>query len=86
MLGFVELIDLGSQDEIALRQAVDFVRPGRDFDSSPGQKDVWVMPLLLSKFTYTVYKIKCSAKIGKLEGLSDVVFFDDVPPIDLLLK
>jgi len=29
-LGFEELVDLFGQDEIALCQAVDFVRPGRD--------------------------------------------------------
>jgi len=39
-LGFVELIDFGGQDEIALRQAVNFVRPGRDLDFSPGKEDV----------------------------------------------
>ena len=29
-LGFVELVDLGGQNEIALRQTVDLVRPSRD--------------------------------------------------------
>ena len=80
------MIDLGGQDEIAFRQTVDLVRPGRDFDLSPGERDIWVMPLLLSKLTYSIYKPEGSAKIGKLEGLRDVMFFDDVPPIDLLLK
>jgi hypothetical protein len=45
--GFVELVDFGCQDEIALRQTVNFVRPGRDLDSTPGERDVWVVPLLL---------------------------------------
>src|SRR5260370_11294766 len=85
-LGFEELVDFGGQDEIALRQTVDLVRPGRDLDSSPGKEDVWVVPLLLCKLTYTVYELQGFAKVGKLEGLRDVVFFDDVPPIDLLLK
>ena len=44
MLGFVESIDLGGQDEIALRQTVDFVRPGRDLDFSPRKRDVRVDP------------------------------------------
>jgi len=43
------------------------------------------MPLLLSKLTYAIYKPEGSAKVGKLEGLRDVMFFDDVPPIDLWL-
>src|SRR5216683_4796559 len=83
MLGFVELIDLGGQDEIALRQAVDFVRPGRDLDFSPGKRDVWVVSLLLCKPTHAIYKPEGSTKVGKLEGLRDVVFFDDVPTIHL---
>ena len=80
------MVDLCRQDEIALCQTVDLVRPGRDFDFSPGKEDVWVMPLLLSKLTYAIYKPESSAKVGKLEGLRDVMLFDDVPPIDLLLK
>lgn len=44
------------------------------------------MPLLLRKLTNMIYEIEDSAKVGKLEGLHDVMFFDDVPPIDLLLK
>jgi len=43
----VELVDLCSQDEIALRQTVDLVRPGCDLDFSPGKEDVWVVPLLV---------------------------------------
>ena len=77
------MVDFGCQDEIALRQTIDLVRPGRDLYFSPGERDVWMMPLLLA---YAVYEREGSAKVGKLEGLHDVVFFDDVPPIDLLLK
>jgi hypothetical protein len=42
--------------------------------------------LLLCKLTNAIHKPEGSAKVGKLEGLRDVVFFDDVPPIGLLLK
>jgi hypothetical protein len=45
-----------------------------------------VVTLLLSKLTYAIHKAEGSAKVGKLEGFRDVVFVDDVPPIDLLLK
>jgi hypothetical protein len=51
-----------------------------------GKEDVWVMPLLLSKLTYAIYKPEGSAKVGKLEGLREVMFFDDLPPIDLLFE
>ena len=77
------LVDLRCQDEVALRQTIDFVRPNRDLDSSPGKEDVWVMPLLLSKLTYAIHKLEGSAKVGKLEGLRDVVLFDDIPTVHL---
>src|SRR5713101_2445896 len=83
---FVELVDFGGQDEIALRQTTDLVRPGCDLDFSPGKRDVWVVPLLLRKLAYTVYEREGFAKVGKLEGLRDVVFFDDVPAVHLHLQ
>ena len=81
-----ELVDLCRQYEIALRQTVDLVRPGCDIDFSPGKQDVWVVSLLLSKLAHAIYEFESSAKIRKREGLRDVMFFDDVLPIDLLLK
>jgi hypothetical protein len=85
-LGFAELVDLRSQDEIALRQAVDLVRPGRNLDFSPGKENVWVVPLLLRKLTYAVYELEGFAKVGKLEGLRDMVFINNVPSVHLLLQ
>ena len=85
-LGFVELIDLCRQNEVALRQAIDLVCPCRDPDSSPSKKNVWVVALFLREFTYAIYEPKSSTKVGKIEDLPDVVFFNNVPPIDLLLK
>ena len=85
-LGLSELVDFCGQDEIALRQAVDLVRPGRDSDSSPGQRDVWVVTLLLREFAYAVYEFQSFPKVGKREGLRDVVFFDDVPAVHLLFE
>ena len=85
-LGFVELVDFGGQDEIALRQAVNFVRPGRDLDFPPGKEDVWVVPLLLCKLAYEVYELEGFAKVGKLEGLRDVVLLNYIPSVHLLLQ
>ena len=82
-LGFVELVDLCGQDEIALRQTVDFVRPACDLDFSPSKEDVWV-PLL---FPAWLTNLRASRKSGNLEGLrDDVVFFDDVPAVHLLFE
>src|ERR1700674_3125316 len=85
-LGFVELVDLCSQDEISLRQAVDLVRPGRDLDFPPGKEDVWWVPLLLRKLAYAVYEFEGFAKVVKLETPRDVVFFDALPAVHLLLQ
>lgn len=80
------MVDFGCQDEIALRQTVDLVRPSRDLDCSPSQENIWVVTLRFRKLTYPVYELEGCAKVGKLEGPRDVMFFDDVPSIDLLLK
>jgi hypothetical protein len=85
-LGLEELVDLRRQDEIALRQTIDLVGPGRDFDSSPSKEDVWVVSLLLGKRTDAIYKPEGPTKVGKLKGLRDVMSFDDVPPINLPFK
>ena len=85
-LGFVALVDFGGEDEIALRQTVNFVRPGRDLDFSPGKRHVWVVPLLLRKLAYTVYEREGSAKVGKREGLRDVVPLNHIPSVDLPLQ
>jgi len=55
-LGFVELIDLCRQNEVALRQAVDLVCPCRDLDPSPSKKNAWVVALFLREFTYAIYE------------------------------
>jgi hypothetical protein len=85
-LGFVELVDFGGQDEITLRQTVNFVRPGCDLDFSPGKEEVWVVPLFLRKLTYAIYELEGFAKVGKLEGLREVVFLNNIPSAHLLLQ
>ena len=85
-LGFVELVDLCSQDEIALCQTIDFVRPGCNPDFSPGKRDVWVVPLLLRQFAYAVYEREGAAKVGKRKGLRDVVPLNHIPSVDLPLQ
>ena len=60
--------------------------PARDSDLSPGQRDVWVVTLLLRKLAHAVYEPKGFAKVGERESLRDVVFFDDDPAVDLRLQ
>ena len=85
-LGFKELVDLCSQNEIALCQTIDFVRPDCNPDLSPSKRDVWVVPLLLRKLAYAVYERKGAAKVGKREGLRDVVPLNHIPSVDLPLQ
>jgi hypothetical protein len=40
-LGFVQLVDLGGQNEIVLRQTVDLVRAGRDFIPQASEMSRW---------------------------------------------
>jgi hypothetical protein len=41
----VQPVDLGRHDEVALRQAVDLVRPQCDLGFTPGKQDIGVMSL-----------------------------------------
>ena len=80
------LIDLCGKNEIALRQAVDLVRPDRNLDFSPAEEDVWMVALFLRKFTHAVYEREGFAKVGKLKGLRNVMLFDNPPAIHLPLQ
>jgi hypothetical protein len=50
------------------------------------RKIVWVVPLLLCKLAYEVYELEGFAKVGKLEGLRDVVLLNYIPSVHLLLQ
>jgi len=45
-----------------------------------------VMSLLFSELAYLVDKLERFTKVGKREGLRDVVFLHDVPAVHLLLQ
>ena len=56
-------VNLGSQNEVALCQAVDLMSPDLDSGLSPAQENIGVMTLLLGNSPSLVYKIECSPKI-----------------------
>ncbi len=60
--------------------------PGRNPRLSPSKRDVWVVPLLLRKLANAVYEREGSAKVGKREGLRDVVPLNHIPSLDLPLQ
>lgn len=86
LLKLVELVNLCSKDEIALRKTVDFVRPASDLDFPPGKEDIWVVTLLFGELTYAVYELESLTKVRELKALGDVMFLDDVPAVDLPLQ
>lgn len=49
----IDSICLGSKNKIALGQTINLVGPNQDFDLSPGQMDVRVVPLLLGHLPHT---------------------------------
>ncbi len=49
-------------------------------------EDVWVVTLLLRKFTDSVHKSESFAKIRELECLSKVALLYHIPSIHLLLQ
>jgi hypothetical protein len=79
-------IDLGSQDEIALRQTIDFVRPDGDLNSSPSQKDVGMVTLLFGEVSDLDDKVESLAKVGKFKRSCDVVSLNDIPSVHLRLQ
>jgi hypothetical protein len=82
-IDLIELVDLGCQNEIALRQPVDFVCPARNLHFSPSKEHLRVMALRLRKLANAVHEREGLAKVGKLKSFCDVMFFDNVPIVDL---
>jgi len=83
ILRFAEPVDFRGQDEVALRQAVNLVRPDRDFDLSPSQVYVGVVTLFFSKSANLIHKCEGLSEVWKLEELRNVVFLNNLPPIHL---
>ena len=74
-----QLVNLGSEDEIAFRQAVDFVGPERQLYFSPGQINVGVVVLRLSQFADAISVLERLAEVGEFELPLKVVFVDNLP-------
>ena len=59
----LELVYFGGEDEVALGQAVDLVRPEGELDLAPGQVNIGMMVLLPGQFAHLVCEIKRLAEI-----------------------
>jgi len=76
---YCELIDLRRQYEVRFGEPVHGMRPGRDLDLAPSQKDVGVMALLFSQCAYSIHECKRRFKIRKLVAAHEVMLVDDIP-------
>ena len=72
-------VNLCGHDEVALGEAVDLVRPKRDFGFAPGEQNVGMMPLLFGQSAQAIHEIERLLEIGKGERASDVVLVDHAP-------
>src|SRR5580704_5389592 len=73
-------VNLRGHDEVALGEAVDLVRPERDFGFAPGQQNVGMMTLFFGERSYAIHEIERLLEVGEGEGASDVVLVDHAPP------
>src|ERR1700722_7437253 len=78
-LAFLQAVDLGGHNKIALGQAVDLVRPHRDFSFAPRKKDIGMMSLFFGQFSNLVYEIQGLFEIGKLKLTRQMMLGDHVP-------
>jgi hypothetical protein len=76
-------INLGRQYEVALGEAVDFVRPYFYADPAPTYADVGMMVLFFRNSADFVGERQGGFEIRELEFSFDVVIVDDVPIFDL---
>src|ERR1700735_5205640 len=80
----LQFVDFGGEDEIAFREAVNFVRPGFNSRFSPGQENIGMMSLLCGDRTHLVYERECFGKIRKFKLAHDVMFSNHLPLRSLL--
>jgi hypothetical protein len=58
------LVYLSSKDKITLCQTVYLVCPHHQFDLSPAQTNIWMMPLLFGN---------CADSVGEIQGLAKIL-------------
>jgi hypothetical protein len=74
---------LGGEDKIALREAVNLVRPDGDFGAAPAEADVRVMALLFGQLAHSIDELKGLSKIFERVALEQVMFTRDIPSTEV---
>jgi hypothetical protein len=75
----IQLINFRCHDEIAFRQAIDLVRPESNFDFTPGEQNVGMVPLLFGDLAHFVNEGERLLEVWKRERTGDVVLVDYLP-------
>src|SRR5437879_4963321 len=78
-LSKIQPIDLCRQDEVALRQPLDFMREDLDPDFAPGKRQVRMMALLLGHLPHAIDVVESLPEVREEKALFEVVLLDDLP-------
>lgn len=76
-----DLVALGGEDKIALRQAVDLMGPKLDLHFAVREEEIGVMPFLFGDFSDLVCEGKGFGKVGKGILFLQMVLVDDAPAV-----
>ena len=82
----LEAIDLRGENKVAFGEPVNLVRPDRDPDLSPGQRDIRMMPLIFSKISDLIHKAQCRLEIRKGQLPLEMVVVNNLPVRNLTLQ
>ena len=75
----VECADLGGQDEVAFREAVDLMGPDADGYASPGQDDLGGVILVLGNRSYGIGKGQSLLEVAEGVGADQMMLTFDRP-------
>ena len=77
--GELQFVDLGGEDEVALREAIDLVCPDRDLGVSPSKTNIRMMSLFLGQISDSIYELLRLAKVRESITLLQVVIVNNFP-------
>src|ERR1035437_7419359 len=78
-LDWMQSVDFGGKNKIALGQAVDLVGPNLDFDLAPRQVQVGMVPLLFGNRAHAVDKVQGRPEIGEPVRLRQMMLIHHLP-------
>ena len=79
----LQLVYLRRQNEITLRQTVNFVSPDCDLRISPPKTNVWMMTLFFGEGSNLIYKVLRCFEVCEAIGFFQVVVVNYFPTVEL---